>query len=246
MRKVILFQIAAMIAASIISQAETVDVNFAKRVATNFYKSNSDKKITSITIAFTETARDGSAAYYVFNINRNDGFVIVTADDAAKPIIGYATTGHYNANNVIPPVVMWLERRKEEISYIKSKKLKATQEIKNKWQACETLQDKRVGSIMGGGVAPLCATIWNQYDSNCPRDAVAGCVATAMAQIMKYWHYPPKGIGSVTYDNTASLGFTGNYGIISANFAETNYDWSDMPDSTTNSGRIYTYVSMCS
>lgn len=248
MKKAIHSVFAWMLAAGIICDicnAATVDVNSAQTVATNFYSSNSDNVITSTSLAYTETASDGAPAYYVFNINTNDGFVIVTADDAALPIIGYATTGHYNAGTVVPPLVMWLKNRTQEISFIKSHNLPATQRIKEQWQAYQTMQNN--DNVRSGSVGPLCTTLWNQYTNLCPAGDPSGCTATAMAQIMKFWNYPPHGIGSLSYDDTTSLGFTENDGIQSANFANTTYDWAAMPNSplSNSNNAIDTLMYQC-
>ena len=60
------------------ANASPVDTTTAKTVAQNFYTQNSDKEIKKITLANTEKATDGSAAYYVFNINEDDGWVMVS------------------------------------------------------------------------------------------------------------------------------------------------------------------------
>jgi hypothetical protein len=41
-----------------------------------------------------------------------------------------------------------------------------------------------------------------------------------MAQIMKYWEYPVRGTGFHSYNHD-------NFGIIAANFSETEYNWDD-------------------
>lgn len=77
---------------------------------------------------------------------------------------------------------------------------------------------------------PLMTTKWNQspyYNALCPANSVTGCVATAMAQIMKYWNYPAKGTGFHSYNHPT-------YGTLSANFGGTTYQWSSMPN-TVNS-----------
>ena len=95
-------------------------------------------------------------------------------------------------------------------------------------------------------VAPLLTTLWDQgpdflttgaYNLLCPYDqstnttTVTGCVATAMAQVMKYWNYPLKGSGFNSYTpNNAS------YGTLSENFGNITYDltWSSLnPDNST-------------
>ena len=90
----------------------------------------------------------------------------------------------------------------------------------------------------------LVITKWDQsspYNLFCPEypggpggRCYAGCVATAMSQIMKYWNHPLQGQGSLTYNSGGSQGYPYFPGL-SANFGETTYDWDNMPISLSNS-----------
>ena len=83
----------------------------------------------------------------------------------------------------------------------------------------------------------LVQTTWNQnypYNYFCPEGdggpgghCYAGCVATAAAQLMKYWNHPLQGQGSHTYYPEDHP----EYGPLTANFGETTYDWDNMPNS---------------
>ena len=89
-------------------------------------------------------------------------------------------------------------------------------------------------------VSPLLTTTWDQgcyYNALCPSDpsgiytcghVYTGCVATAMSQIMKYHNFPPQGVGSHSYEDPP-------YGLQNADFGNTNYNWSSMPNNVTNS-----------
>jgi hypothetical protein len=82
-------------------------------------------------------------------------------------------------------------------------------------------------------VGPLCQTLWNQnfpWNSQCPEDpeghgghVYAGCVATAMGMVMKYWEWPAQGVGSHSYHPDG-------YAQQSANFGETEYHFELMPN----------------
>ena len=85
-------------------------------------------------------------------------------------------------------------------------------------------------TAQGSTIGPLLSTTWDQdapYNLNTPRwydgqATLTGCVATAAAQIMKYWNYPATGQGSTSYTwNNGSVNRT-----LSANFASSNYNWS--------------------
>jgi hypothetical protein len=98
---------------------------------------------------------------------------------------------------------------------------------------------------------PLLTTSWHQYapyNGLCPTGDVnciicpsgkpptfpckVGCVATATAQILKYWNWPPSGTGSHTYwwygDDSCDGGTPGAW--LSADYSDP-YDWAHMPDS---------------
>lgn len=88
-------------------------------------------------------------------------------------------------------------------------------------------------------VGPLLTTVWHQsgpYNNYCPMGdggrCVVGCVATATAQVMRYWSWPPVGSGERCYfwDGDQSCG--GNYGggELCADYSDT-YDWANMPNS---------------
>ena len=75
-------------------------------------------------------------------------------------------------------------------------------------------------------------TQWYQrspYNMHCPSYTMTGCVATAMAQVMKYWNYPAFGQGSHSYSDDSG------YGLQSADFGDTRYDWDHMPNRLTSS-----------
>lgn len=90
-----------------------------------------------------------------------------------------------------------------------------------------------------GTVAPMLeieGIHWNQtgyYNYSCPYDAdygtysYAGCVAVAMAQVMRYHNYPETGVGSHSYIHP-------KFGELSADFANTTYNWSNMPGSISS------------
>jgi len=171
--------------------------------------------------------------FYVFNAE-TDGFVIVAGDDNVIPILGYSHEGSFHPNNIPPNMQKWLESYKTEIRYAIENNITATEEIQTEWQ--ELKADFFVKtSTKSLAVSPLVNTKWGQgnpYNAQCPgsgnNKAVTGCVATAMAQIMKYWNYPAQGTGSHSYRSQ-------NYGQLSANFGNTTYQWSLMPVPSTTS-----------
>ncbi|MBK7806947.1 MAG: C10 family peptidase [Saprospiraceae bacterium] len=173
--------------------------------------------------------------FYVFNAGKS-GFVIVAGDDNVTPILGYSDEGNFKSNNIPLSVQKWLEEYKIQIRYIIENDIKASEDIQNEWQEYLTGSIENRG-IRNSSVQPLIKTKWNQgqyYNTLCPYDnqynqrTVTGCVATAMAQIMKYWNYPTTGSGFHSYNHP-------NYGSLSANFGNTTYQWASMPNIVNNS-----------
>ena len=226
-----------------VMQAKPVTPVTAKNVATNYYKQHSDKVPQTVTLAYTEKSASGDAVYYVFNINSNDGFVIVTAEDAARPILGYSTENKYVTPLPTTTIGHWMKNRAKEILAIRAANVQATADIVKEWQGnyASTAAANRsasgnasVASTMS--VTPLVHTTWDQspyYNAQCPgtgsNQAVTGCVATAMAQIMRFWNYPAHGTGSSSYCDCTASGFTDQWGTLSANYGTTTYSWTAMP-----------------
>ncbi len=205
-----------------VASGKTITSDVAQIVAANFFKQNADKPVKALSLAYTATSSSGDSVYFVFNINAVDGFVIVVADDAQYPVIGYSTEGSFVVPAPASNAGYWMEQRKKEIIANKMQNVQATTEISAQWTAY--MNSKAVAPRVASTVSPLVKTLWDQpspYNTLCPANCPTGCVATAMAQIMKYWNYPAKGIGSSSYNSP--------YGVIGANYGNTVYNWSDMP-----------------
>ena len=115
--------------------------------------------------------------------------------------------------------------------------MKPTPAIKAKWEFLSKTNNPKPFFRGPQGVSPLIQTTWNQspyYNDLCPYDnnyneyTVTGCVATAMAQVLKFWNYPATGSGFHSYNDP-------NYGTQSADFGSTTYDWTNMPMELTSS-----------
>ena len=115
----------------------------------------------------------------------------------------------------------------------------AVEEVKTAWEALRSgvapYEHQR------DEVKPLIATHWGQrapYNEQCPANCLAGCVATTMAQIMKYWECPRTGSGSHSY-------YHPTYGSQTVIFSNYEYDWDYMTDIvyTTDSAQVRQAVS---
>ena len=171
--------------------------------------------------------------YYAFNVMGGNGFVIVAGDDRVKPILAYSTTGSFNPEDVSEGFEFTLNSFRSEIQYVREHNLTATYDIAAEWESVLATGSLQQGRQARSVVGPLCQTIWNQnfpYNSQCPEDEIgsggyvyAGCVATAMGQVMKFYDWPPQGTGSYTYNPSG-------YAQQTANFGETEYHFELMPN----------------
>ena len=94
MKKILYSLIAILLFGSSVN-AGVVVTNTALSVASNFYRQNTNKQITNISLVHTELSSTGEPVYYAFNVNGAEGFVLVSAEDAGRPILGYSTEDNY-------------------------------------------------------------------------------------------------------------------------------------------------------
>ena len=217
--------------------AGPVDQQKAQKLGAKFLSTtalaqrNADIQLNCVAAA-TDITR-GAIDYYVFNVKNGEGFIIVSGDDCAKPILAYSTTGTYDPQDVSEGFAFTLKGFQEEIQYMREHNIAATPDIVAEWKRVS-----ETGSLNRGGqtravVDQLCQTLWNQnfpWNSQCPEDpegngghVYAGCVATAMGQVMKFWEWPAQGTGSHTYNPSG-------YAQQTANFGETEYHFELMPN----------------
>ncbi|MBO6058020.1 MAG: C10 family peptidase [Bacteroidales bacterium] len=231
MKKLLTLVIAVVLGMSALF-ANPVDVNTAKSLGQKFVQANFEKTMRAgLDLYYTVTSDNGQPCVYVFNIG-NEGFVMVAASDNVRPILAYSENGPFDATNPYNGAMFMLETYKNSISYAIEKNINPTPEIAGQWESlnnCGKLSNKRAHTV-----GPLVQTKWNQnspYNLYAPPSSAAGapggrcyagCVATAMSQVMKYWDHPAQGEGSHSY-------YCPGYGQQSANFGATTYQWDLMP-----------------
>ena len=158
----------------------------------------------------TATTASPSDAYYVFN-NDAGGFVIIAGDDAVTPVLGYTSTGSFDAENLPDGLKDLLKSYERQIAAL------GDNYVANRTATRTAFTGEKL----------LKTAEWNQmspFNKYTPNNYVTGCVATAGAIVMKHHGYPAKGTGSHSY--------TWNGQDLTANF-EHDYDWANMPTKYT-------------
>lgn len=201
--------------------ARPIKKSAAENIARGFMSKRCSKSASLACLPHKSAMKGSSgdvAPYYIFNIGNREGFVIVSGDDNAEPVLGYSDRGELDLDNMPANMAEWL--RLNEL-YVES---------------CAKRESSAVGTLRTGNgtvvVEPLLGDImWGQdfpFNEMCPTyysggqnlHYYVGCVATAATQIMRYYRYPQQGTGSKSYV------FKGQ--TLSADFGNTTYDWDNM------------------
>lgn len=167
------------------AQAENITEQEALQKAQQFMQ---NKRFSSKNGVFLARSKDATKpAYYIFNAENKDGFVIVAGDNRMKDILGYSEKGSFDQEN-IPDNLKWL------LDYYA--------------QSAKNLSGEKNGvtssSSTRSELQPLVTTTWDQgapYNAHCPdvngQLPPTGCVATAMAQVVNYFQWPINEVRSI-------------------------------------------------
>ncbi len=194
----------------------------ARKIAENFYNAYapSSKAGSSINKLIKEKY-EGEESFFIYGFEKG-GFVIISADDHAIPVLGYSFNSPVS-ENIGSNIRYLFDCYNQEIKDVKSLKTK-NEDIKSEWERLRTIKLSGEKKAVG----PLLETTWDQlpyYNQYCPSGAPTGCVATAMSQIMNYHKWPVSGNGWHKYIPESYP----EYGKQYADFSSIVYDWENMP-----------------
>lgn len=171
---------------------------------------------TPVELAHTQYQADNiTPAIYIFNDKQAEGFVLISAEDNARAVLGYADHGSFNSNDIPCNMKLWLQMYTEELAYA----AKLIQQAAHNPDL--NTQYPNIEPLLG-------ETQWGQgkpFNNMCPivdgERSVAGCVATALSQIMYKHQYPKHGTGSNSYRLRNGTQLT-------VDFSKATYDWKNM------------------
>jgi hypothetical protein len=213
----------------------------ASKVAHNFYfeRANLSKPVNYNEISISKVRSFGktNTVYYVCDVYPA-GFVVVSASSKVIPVLAYSFDSNFSESTDLPEGFnTWMKHYENQIDYAVSNNILPSEDITVEWNRLlsdDFSADSDIRLLQS--VAPLLVSKWNQdspYNNWCPTDPAgpggrcyAGCVATAMGQLLNYYRFPQQGQGSYSYTHP-------EYGTISANFGATTYQWEGMVSSTT-------------
>ena len=183
--------------------ADNVPVDSVRVVATNAFSYFSGISPSETVIRdITPITKNDTVVMYICNFEK--GFIIVSADNTAYPVLGFSDEGIFSLNDAPPAVELITNGYKEEILHAKRTRTTASEEIRSEWW--KYLRN----TVDRSFYAPthyLIQTKWAQtggylnssilgYNYYCPKHAtqygdscktLLGCGAVALAQILHYW-----------------------------------------------------------
>lgn len=228
-----IFLTVALLLVSFAIQAAPITSKQAAKKANAFLYGDTKKKFSRGPITMVSPS-DEIKPYYIFNIGKNEGFVIVSGDDAAYPVLGYSYKGHFDTDNVPENMKMWLEGYAKDLKKLQEMNLPA-------YNAPETRTHH------WAEIPYLVKSQWDQiypYNRLCPKypgdyeRRPTGCVATAMAQVMYYHKWPVEETAPIPgykFIDEPSWGGDGSEKT-EGNLEPTIFNWDAMTD-------IYDYYS---
>lgn len=155
------------------------------------FSANQPKRVASASSLSSNNLKLQSTIGNLYVFSTGKGFVLLPNEDSAPALLGYSDSGQLDLE-ANPSLREWMDFYNRQLNYLKSHP--------------ETSQALKVNHKTREEISPLLKTEWNQeypYNLLCPKvdghETVTGCVATAMAQVMKYHNYPEHGKGTHSY-----------------------------------------------
>lgn len=205
----------------------------SKTLALNFFQERLDihsaeNRASADIDNFLPLEIQGSLRAFAVNF-KGGGYVLVSVSDNTFPVLGYSMKGSFTGEDPPPALMAWLRyygRQMDAVSGLTqpAPEIKKMRERYSNRQATDAHSTQDV-------VEPLLRTVWDQgnyYNGMCPPDPAgpggrcyAGCVATAVGQLMFYHRWPQQGTGEYSYVHPG-------YGVQYANYGETTYQWNGM------------------
>lgn len=184
--------------------AGPVDRDTAAQIARRFLSED----VTLIT--------DGSDGLYIFNAANGSGWVIVSAEDSAMPILGYSDQGSFRTDNQPANLRAWIGGYSRELQKASQQRIAQSSEVKGLWKTAgyrtKSAEGKYLETPEYNQDAPYNLKCPNVKESGRTCQALTGCVATAMAEVIRYHEWPEKGTGTIggysyksDYDQTVNI-----------------------------------------
>lgn len=213
--RTVIYYLCAIVLGCVQSHAERISEQQACAVAQSFFSKKNVEATPQLAMRINskknplKTASQ-VASLYVFNSGNTDhGWVVVAGDDRVRPVLAYSDEGVFDASCMPPAMQEMLEDYANQIENLTNEST-----------------TYNAPAIDGYSIYPLLTTKWGQswpYNLSCPKfdgqNAVTGCVATALAQVMFFHRH-----ANMTQNIPAYSTEFGNYESLSP----TTFNWGAM------------------
>ena len=239
MKKSILILLITFLAGQLLS-AGPVSPGKALEIGQNILGGPATRTASPVSILWDGESSDKpktmSPAFYVVG-REEGGFVIISANDNACPVLAISESNRFRADNMPDNVRWWMEHLK---GYVRAQTIQSD-EVRTQWAR---LNETRANTVTGTVIDKVehLTPEWNQtgyfnnglvYNKFCPyirgQWTYSGCVPTALAEVLTTLSglypadMPARGIGRVG-------GYTPDYGTVApaAYDLATTYDWANL------------------
>ncbi|MFO7535028.1 MAG: C10 family peptidase [Kiritimatiellia bacterium] len=209
------------------------------------------------------TNEQGEALYYAVALEKG-GVLVLAADDAIEPVIAFSPRAKdFSDPAACNHLRLMLEGDlASRLEDVKSGAVKAAGAKASKWalliEAAKNPQSVKggLGSVSDVRVSPLVSTKWSQsyvyqgstplacynyytppYTAGAYQNYYCGCVATALAQLMRYYQHPKSGVGTASFP-IQNGGYSSTRSLRGGNGYGGRYDWANMPTDPTALARV--------
>lgn len=183
------------------------------------------------------------SAAYLFNV-ADKGFVVVAGSDCADPIIAFSDKDTLDVNNMAPAFKWWVEGMSRSIMDMQNNELEADKETIKEWN--ELFSEEM--PVMEGSKENVELNFPEKWDQVYPynlyspilwgEQCPAGCVATAIGQIMHYYRFPSEGKSVKPfrwpYTTSTNPNAPVQYESMTVRFSDSVFNYDLMPNSLTN------------
>ncbi len=135
MKKLKCLAAASLVLSTIGTNAKPVPQTTAATVAANYYTQMYNSTGQAVALTHTEYSSDGQAVYYAFNVGANNGFVIVSAEDAGRPLIGISDVGQYVTHPANSSVAFWMNLYKDQVVSMRTSSTQASAAVTAEWNS---------------------------------------------------------------------------------------------------------------
>ncbi len=194
--------------------------------------------------------KSGNNVFYAVSLYPS-GFVIVPAEDSVEPIIAFSSQGAFDPSLANPLAALVHYDLSGRVAHARMFGLGETRlKERSKWHQLQQtlssssaqLQTTAASEVSDVRVAPFIQTDWDQltannglacynyytppYASGNANNYYCGCVATATAQLIRYFQYPTTGVGTASFSITVN-GAPGTRSLLGGDGAGGAYVWSE-------------------